>query len=76
MTEKVLIEMEVQECARCPFLNCSDVGEDCNILRVGIHENEWSNIGYQFGDNWRYKNCPLLHPYGYLKRNAGIKVLK
>ena len=75
MTKKVIIEMEVTDCSHCRFLNSSDTGEDCNILRQGIHEGEWSNIDFQYGNGWRYKKCPLLHPDGYLRRNCGIKVL-
>lgn len=72
--DKIIVEIEIKSCDECPFLNCSDTGEDCNILRKGIHESEWSNIGYQYDYNWRYENCPLLHD-GYLCRFCGIKVL-
>lgn len=74
MTEKILIEIEINDCFHCPFLNSSDIGEDCSILRKGIQEDEWSNIGFQFDEDWRYKNCPLLHD-GYLCRFCGIKVI-
>lgn len=74
MTEKILIEIEINDCFHCPFLNSSDIGEDCNILRKGIQEDEWSNIGFQFDENWRYKNCPLFHE-GYICRKCGVKVI-
>ena len=73
MTEKVIIEIEVTDCFHCPFLNSSDVGEDCNILRQGIREDEWSNIGFQFDENWRYERCPLINPY-HLRKNCGVKI--
>lgn len=76
MNDKVLIELTVSGCNKCPFLNCSDTGEDCSILRQGIQEGEWSNINFQYGDCWRYKNCPLIHPEGYLMRGIGLKVIK
>ena len=75
MTEKVIIEIEVTDCGNCRFLNSSDTGEDCNILRQGIQKGEWSNIDFQYGEGWRFEKCPLLHPDGYLRRNCGIKVL-
>lgn len=71
---KVLIELENSGCNKCPFLNSSDTGEDCNILRKGVQEGEWSNINFQFDKNWRYKNCPLFNN-GYLCRFCGIKVV-
>ena len=73
MTEKSIIELEVTDCFHCPFLNMSDTGEDCKILRKGIQEDEWSNINFQFEENWRYDKCPLLHK-GYICRDCGIKV--
>lgn len=72
MTEKIIIEMEVPDCHNCLFLNSSDTGENCKILKSEIQEDPWSNIGYQFGKKWRYKNCPLFHE-GYLEKNCGIK---
>lgn len=72
---KVLIELENIGCYKCPFLNSSDTGEDCSILRKGVREEEWSNIGFQFDENWMYKNCPLFHE-GYLCRFCGVKVIK
>ena len=72
---KVLLEVEVDACSHCPFLNCSDTGEDCRILRQGIQEDPWSNINYQYGKGWRYYRCPLLNSY-HLKRNCGIKIIK
>lgn len=74
MTEKIIIEMEVTDCFHCRFLNSSDTGEDCNILRYGIQEGEWSNIDFQLETNWRYKNCPLFHKE-YLMRNCGIEIV-
>ena len=76
MTEKhkVLIELENSGCIKCPFLNLSNTGEDCRILRKGVQEREWSNINFQLNEDWRYKNCPLLHD-GYLCRTCGIKVI-
>lgn len=74
MTEKIIIEMEVTDCSHCPFLNSSDIGEDCNILRQDIQEDIDSNIDFQFEKDWRYKNCPLFHK-GYLRRNCGIEIL-
>ena len=76
MTEKqkILIELEIPFCDTCPFLYSSDTGQDCNILRTDIHERELSNIGFQFDEDWRYKNCPLLHDE-YLCRFCGIKVI-
>lgn len=71
---KFLIELENTGCYKCIFLNSSDTGEDCRILRKGIQEGEWSNIDFQFDEDWRYKNCPLLHD-GYLCRFCGIKVI-
>ncbi|MBR3213917.1 MAG: hypothetical protein IKF79_05315 [Methanosphaera sp.] len=76
MTENVIIKVEITDCNHCRFLNSSDTGENCNILRKGIQEGEWSNIDFQYDEGWRYKNCPLLHPNGYLRRNCGVKVLK
>ena len=62
MTEKrFIISFENNGCSRCLFLNSSDTGEDCKILRSDIQEDEWSNIDYQFEKNWRYKGCPLIH---------------
>lgn len=75
MTEKILIELEIDGCYRCPFLNASDTGEDCNILRYDIQEGEWSNIDFQLQEGWRYEKCPLLHE-GYLCRNCGVQVIK
>ena len=50
-------------CSKCLFLNSSDTGENCKILKSEIIEDTWSNIDYQFGvKDWRYKGCPLLHP--------------
>lgn len=74
MTKKIIIEMEVTDCFHCLFLNSSDTGDDCRILRQGIQEDELSNIDFPFKENWRYKNCPLFHK-GYLKRNCGIEIL-
>ena len=80
MTEnhKVLIELENTGCYKCPFLQSSDIGEDCVILRKGVQEGQWSNINFRFdesqNENWRYKNCPLFHD-GYLCRFCGIKVI-
>lgn len=73
MTEKryVYIFFENTGCSKCLFLNSSDTGEDCKILRGDIKEDEWSNIDYQFEKNWRYKNCPLLNEE-YLNENKGI----
>ena len=48
-------------CSNCLFLNSSDTGENCKILRNDIQEGEWSNINYQFKKDWRYDGCPLLH---------------
>ena len=76
MTEKVILQIEVKDCFHCPFLNCSDTGEDCSILRQGIQRGEWSNIDFQYDTDWRFEKCPLLHPKGYLRRNCGVKVLK
>ena len=75
MTEKVLIELEINGCSRCPFLNSSDTGEDCSILRQGIQEGEWSNIDFQFRKGWRYEKCPLLHE-GYICKNCGVQIIK
>ena len=74
MTDKILIEIEINNCSQCPFLNASDVGEDCSILRKEIQEGEWSNINFQYDENWRYKNCPLLHDE-YLCKFCGIMVI-
>lgn len=71
---KILIELENSGCSKCPFLNSSDTGEDCNILRKGVQEGEWSNINFQFDKNWRYENCPLFYD-GYLCRFCGVKVI-
>lgn len=70
-----IIEMEAPSCSGCPFLNCSDVGEDCNILDYDIQEDEWSNINYQYEKGWRYEKCPLVHPE-YLNKYRNIKVKK
>lgn len=75
MIEKVLIEVDITNCFNCVFLNCSDTGEDCKLLRQGIQEGEWSNIDFKFDNDWRYKHCPLFHPKGYLRRNCGVKVI-
>lgn len=74
MEDKVIIELIVNNCNECPFLNCSDTGEDCNILRQGVQEGEWSNINFQYGE-WRYKNCPLIHNE-YLMKGIGLKVIE
>ena len=73
--KKIIIKMEMNDCFNCVFLNSSDTGENCRILRKGIQEDEWSNIDFQFEENWRYEKCPLIHE-GYLNRTCGIKVLK
>lgn len=75
MTEKVIIEMEVTSCSKCRFLNSSDTGEDCNILRRGVQKGEWSNIDYQFEKGWRFEKCPLLHDE-YLCKFCGVKVIR
>lgn len=75
MTKKIIIEMDVPDCFHCKFLNSSDTGENCSILRKGIQEDEWSNIDFQFKEGWRYKKCPLFHE-GYICRNCGVKVLE
>lgn len=59
--KRFIISFENNGCSRCLFLNSSDTGEDCKILRSDIQEDEWSNIDYQFEKNWRYKGCPLIH---------------
>lgn len=76
MTEKhkVLIELENTSCFKCLFLNSSDTGENCRILRKGIQEGQYSNINFQFDENWRYENCPLLNDE-YLCRFCGIEVV-
>lgn len=62
MTEKIFyIVMNIDNCSECPFLNSSDTGENCNVLKYSIQEDEWSNINYQFKRGWRYKGCPLIH---------------
>lgn len=62
MTKKLFImSFENKGCSDCLFLNSSDTGENCKILRRDIREDEWSNINYQFEQNWRYDGCPLLH---------------
>ena len=65
------ITFENKGCNTCLFLNSSDTGEDCNILREDIQEDEWSNIDYQYGENWRYAGCPLLNKEN-LSANAPI----
>ena len=75
MTEKIIIEMEVTDCFHCKFLNSSDTGDDCKILRKGIQEDGWGNIGFQFEEGWRYEKCPLFHK-GYICRGCGVKVLE
>lgn len=59
--KRFIISFENSGCSRCLFLNSSDTGENCKILRSDIQEGEWSNIDYQFEKNWRYKGCPLIH---------------
>lgn len=46
--DKILIELNPTDCFHCVFLNSSDTGENCKILRKGIQEDEWSNIDFQF----------------------------
>ena len=75
MTEKIIIEMDVTDCFHCKFLNSSDTGENCSILRKGIQEDEWSNIGFQFNEGWRYERCPLFNKK-HIRRNCGVKVLE
>ncbi len=45
----------------------------CVFVCIGYDgvEDEWSNIDYQFEENWRYKNCPLIYKE-YLNMNKGI----
>ena len=61
------MEISVDSCWNCPFLNSSDTGEDCNILKMedyyGNDGELWSNIGY-FDDEQDlrhniYEKCPL-----------------
>ena len=73
--DKILIELKLTDCFHCVFLNSSDTGENCNILRKGIQEEEWSNISFQFKEGWRYEKCPLFHD-GYICRNCGVSVIK
>lgn len=62
-------------CSRCLFLNSSDTGENCKILKSEIQEDEWSNIDYQFERNWRYEGCPLIHKEN-LNLNKGVVDIK
>lgn len=73
MTEnkRFIISFENNGCSRCLFLNSSDTGENCKILRSDICEDEWSNIDFQFERNWRYDGCPLIHKEN-LNKNKGI----
>ena len=72
MTERhFFISFKNAGCSKCLFLNSSDTGEDCKILRSDIQEDEWSNIDYQFENGWRYKGCPLIHCEN-LNDNKGI----
>ena len=76
MTEKLFgVTFTNKGCSRCLFLNSSDVGEDCKILRSDIQEGEWSNIDYQFERNWRYEGCPLIHQEN-LNLHKGIVTIK
>ena len=75
MVEKIIIEMEVTDCFRCPFLSSSNTGENCRLLRKGIKETDYSNIGFSFEEGWRYDKCPLLHK-GYICRDCGIEVME
>ena len=36
---KVIIELENTNCYKCPFLNSSDTGENCRILRKGVKKS-------------------------------------
>jgi len=54
------ITFENTGCWNCLFLNCSDTGEDCRILRSDIQEDIYSNIDFQSDDGWRYDGCPLI----------------
>lgn len=67
-----LIKVDINTCHSCPFLNCSDVGEDCNLLKYEIREGEWSNIDYQYGRGWRYAGCPLMKREN-LRENTGFE---
>ena len=74
--EKFEVTFVNNSCSRCLFLNCSDTGENCKILKREIQEDPWSNIGYQFEKGWRYKGCPLLHPENLNEHKNIIEVKK
>ena len=59
--KRFMVSFENKGCSKCLFLNSSDTGEDCKLLKDEICEDEWSNIDYQFEKDWRYKGCPLIH---------------
>ena len=72
MSEKTFyIMLNIDSCSKCVFLNSSDVGENCNLLKYSIQEDEWSNINYQFDKGWKYKGCPLEHPEN-LRESANV----
>ena len=58
INKKVCIELEVSCCFECPFLSCSEMGEDCRLLTNEIQEEEFSNIAFKFEKGWRYEKCP------------------
>ena len=70
-----IIKIEINECHKCPFLNCSDTGEDCNLLSYDIQEGSWSNIDYSYEDGWIYDGCPLIYPQN-LNKHIKLEVIK
>ena len=80
MIRKIIIEMDVTDCFHCKFLNSSDTGENCSILRKGIQEDEWSNIGFQFNEGCGSKkdhklSKSLSKSDGFLSGSIGFYAL-
>ena len=76
--EKYNIELTVNACNECPFLNCSDTGDDCNILRQGIHESVYSNIDFKFDKGLLAVRGSVMldgvvtHKDGFIVTTAGV----
>ena len=67
--------MEISSCWNCPFLNCSDFGENCKILANDIQRDRWSNIDFDsLGMDGISMDCPLLSQ-SKLDKSAKLNVI-
>lgn len=76
MSKKFKIELEIERCWSCPFLNCSDVGENCNLLPYDFKKerDRWSNLNF-INVEGISEDCPLIHKEN-MKKNSPVKVIK